>query len=217
MSKHGLALHVAICDVKGPSGPRHRSSQIASVDVVSAVSGLKYNGVAAQAEAMTDGSTAQQLLDTYQLAGGKVTLRLPKPPASLLPCGWAVRTERSVTHKTPQQLLYLLEEFLKNKLKGRQARKDVKQLAEELLPLGPPLSDSQITTHFSLLQRKWNASKEKLTLEVEELKLKVLSVAAAASREGHARDTELAHAAQAGKELSEEELDDAAGQDPMNV
>lgn len=192
LSKYGLEVHIAHCAEKGPFGPKRRKKQT-DVDLVAEVSRLQFRKVADlttdhdsddddAGNAGAPGDVAGH--DVYVLCEGKVRLALPHPPQ--LPRGWAVRKAGTVTHKTAQQALFLLEEFLKNKAQGRHARVNDVTLLQHLSTIGPELTSAQLKTYFRDLQKVWNASGDGMSTELQAAKAKVLLCARAVAQESHA-------------------------------
>ena len=109
--------------------------------------------------------------DTYTPVSGKVTLQLPRPPP--LPEVWANRREREIVYKSLEQRLFLNVTFLKNKARGRAARRDAVQLLSELNELGRALTKQQVSSHTSMLARRWNSDHQSVLRITETLREQV--------------------------------------------
>lgn len=175
LSQRGLELHLENCIAKGPHCQRHTVNQLQSIDLLAQLAPQH----AAQPAAAT-ASCVNAPHDKYQLVGG-LCLRLPQPQP--LPAGWASRPKQSVVRRSKEQLLYLMDEFLKNKAQGRHARLEDAEVARACSQLGPALSAAQVRSDFSNLQKKWDAGREDLEDKADELRQQVLAAAHLAANE----------------------------------
>ena len=161
-----LALEQPLCVARAP---RHRqTSHLAACNLAEEFTDARTAHVPVSHSAAPVAAGAS---DTYTLVSGKVSLQLPRPPP--LPEGWANRREMEIVYESLEQRLFLNEEFLKNKARGRAACTDAAQLLSELNALGPVLTEQQVSSHMSMLARRRNSDNQSVLRITETLREQV--------------------------------------------
>ena len=167
LSKHGLALHIGVCENRGPTRCKRIGSQLGHIDLARAA-------VQSRAACVTRPRAAaphRAGFDAYVLLGGKWNLQMPQPAP--LPANWAARRDKHIVYKSSEQVLYLEDEFIKNQQQGRSARKDTLLVLQEVNQLGPQLTEQQCKSHFSILAKKWRQDSDQVVSRNEETRRKV--------------------------------------------
>ena len=111
LTEYGLRLHIDACLAKNPASCDR--GQFASINLVRRP--CVYARMLSRLLLFLCPQTL--LLRTVNpLCNGKVKLTLPRPEP--LPQGWAACADRVIVYKSPEQMLYLMEGFPKNKAEG---------------------------------------------------------------------------------------------------
>ena len=150
LSARGLRIHDLGCG-PGRSKFKRQRKQLVVSDLAETITLSRFADV--QGSGSTGAVHASSTRDVYALCAGKFTLSLPRPRP--WPKGWAARTAKSMTMKTPQQLLLLVEEFLH--VKAGHARTPISVLLAAVNSEGPALTELQLRSHHGALEQKWKA------------------------------------------------------------
>ena len=167
LSKHGLALHIGVCENRNLTRRKRVGSQLGNTDLARAA-------VQSRSACVTRPRAAaphRAGFDDYVLLAGKWNLQLPQPAP--LPANWAARRDKHIVYKRSEQVLDLENEFIKNQQQGRSARKDTLLVLQEVNQLGPQLTEQQYKSHFSIPAKKWRQNSDLVISRNEETRRKV--------------------------------------------